>query len=330
MFDYKGYTKEKIEQLCDDKFAHKGFSEWIYWTSEVYSFGKYIRDYGLYPKFLPLMCYCNHGIGDDMVYDHELKNDASCMFVFSDKKCTDYKKESRKPCYIIPAPFVWYRKKYYIEPLNTAKGTLAFPAHTTPEIDLGSDIELYIQELRNLPEEFQPVSVCIHMHDVNKGQHEIFLKHGIPVYTVGNAFDYRFAKRFYDILKNFKYTTSNMVGSYTYYSVEMGIPFSIYGDRPILINNADENIEKGEYQFLKNECYKQSSILFAGLQKEITKEQKEYVEKSLGIQDCASRSQIAKALYGAYLKKGNIFKELPYTLNILRKKIKQKFKRSKR
>lgn len=326
MFDYKGYTEEKIIQLCDEKKSYKGFAEWKYWTSEVYSFGNHIRDYAFYPKMLLLMSYCEHGVGDEMIYNHEVENDASCMFVFSEKKCDDYRKTSSKPCYIIPAPFVWYRRKHHIEPLKIAKGTLAFPAHTTPEIELGSDIELYIQELKNLPEEFQPVCVCVHMHDVNKGQHKIFLEHNIPVYTIGNAFDYRFAERFYEILKNFKYTTSNMVGSYTYYSVEMGIPFSLYGDRPILMNKTDDNVEKGEYKFLENESYMQSSILFAGLHTKITKEQKECVEKDLGLRGSANRLQIAKMLYLAYFKRGNLIKDLLFAINSFRKYLKNKIK----
>ena len=32
-----------------------------YWTSELYGFGKYIRQYGYYPEELPLMIFTDHG-----------------------------------------------------------------------------------------------------------------------------------------------------------------------------------------------------------------------------------------------------------------------------
>lgn len=322
MFDYKGYSEEKLLEVCDEKKAFKGFSNWRYWTSEVYSFGKHIRDYGFYPKALPLMCYCDHGAGDALVYEHELNNDASCMFTFSHKKCDDYKKVSNKPCYKVIAPFVWYRRENEIEQLATAKGTIVFPVHTTPEIDLLSSVEEYIEELKKLPEDFHPICVCLHMHDINKGEHKIFLEHGFPVYTAGNAFDCRFAERFYNILKNFKYSMSDIIGSNTFYSVEMGIPFSIYGKEPLLMNNGDSNLDKGEYKYNESESYKESHTMFAGLNKEITKEQKEYVENCLGVHNSISRIQMAKVLYMAYLKKGNLIKDLLSAINHTRKYLK--------
>lgn len=324
MFDYKGYSEENLKKLCDDKYTHKGFADWHYWPAEVYSFGKHIRNYGFYPQMLPLHIYTDHGVGhySDEISKHELEHDAYCQFYHSAKSVDEYKKVSEKPCYVLLSPFVMCRRKNQIIQSKTAKGTLAFPAHTTPEIDDFSDIELYIKQLKEMPEEFQPVCVCLHMHDINKQQHKIFEKHGIPVYTAGNAFDQRFAERFYEILKNFKYTTSNIIGSYTYYSVEMGIPFSIYGNKPIFMNNSDPNLEKGEYKLDENNEYQRVFKLFEGLNKEITRQQRELVEENLGIKDCISRFKMVQILYAAYFKQGNIIKDLSFSINSYRKYLK--------
>lgn len=302
-FDYKGYSEEKLFKLCNKRIK-RGIAKWIYWPSEVYSFGKHFRNYGFYPSILPLYIYSDHGVAvDTKVYPHELENDAQAMLVYNEEKLVNYKKKSNKPCYKSIAPFAWYRKNKKIKVLKNAKGTLAFPSHSTPDIECEFDIKKYVEELMALPEEMQPVCVCLHMHDINKGQGKLFLEHGIPVYTAGSAFDVRFAQRYYDILKHFKYSTSNLIGSYTYYCVEMGIPFSLYGVGSKYTNNSDENIEKGDYNFEESDDYISANKIFEGINKTISPAQKEHVEFFLGGKDYISRLKMTKILYGAFLNR---------------------------
>lgn len=316
MFNYLGYDEEELLRLCDEVHTNKGKAPWIYWTSEVYSFGLHLRNYGFYPSFLPLYIYSDHGIGNPTITQHETQNDAEWMFVTFDEKAKNYRQESQKPCSTIIAPFIWYRRHNKVNQTQETKGTLAFPAHSTPEVEAEFDIKEYINQLKNLPKDMQPVCVCLHMHDINKGQYKIFIENDIPVYTVGNAFDVRFAERYYDILKNFKYTTSNLIGSYTYYSVEMGIPFSLYGAKNRYFNISDKNLPEGEYNY-ENKEYIASAELFKGINKTISTEQKQYVENILGINSTISRFEFAKILYLSYFKRGNIFKDL--TNKIFRK-----------
>lgn len=328
MFDYKGYSEEKLKNLCDDKYAYKGFANWHYWTAEVYSFGKHIRNYGFYPQILPLHIYTDHGSGfyDIEVPKHELEHDAYCQLYHSSQSVKLFKKSSDKPCYTMLSPFVWYKRKNKIKKSKNAKGTLAFPAHSTPDIDLVSSIEDYIEKLKQLPEEFQPVCVCLHMHDINKGQHEIFEKHSIPVYTAGNAFDQRFAERFYDILKNFKYTTSDLLGSYTYYSINMDIPFSLYGGDVKYKNKGNVNMNIGDMPLNLFYDYNKIAECFKGLNTTINEEQKKLTSLSLGLENACSRFEMAKILYKAYFKKGNLIKDLVFFFKNLRKTIKGRLK----
>lgn len=62
-FGYKDYSEETLLKLCDPNEAKMGLARWIYWTAEVYSFGKHIRNYAYYPSFLPLYCFTDHGAG---------------------------------------------------------------------------------------------------------------------------------------------------------------------------------------------------------------------------------------------------------------------------
>lgn len=273
-----------------------------YWTAEIYSFGKYIREYGYLPSFLPLCIYTDHGPGgSDAPYGHELESDAPVQLFHSGQSVENWRKVSEKPCYIFYSPSVYYRRSRGIERSPDAAGTIAFPAHTTTTIEDISDIKIYIDQLLALPEEFQPVSACLHMHDINKGKHKLFQNRGIKVYTAGNSLDYRFVERFYEILRHYKYSTSNLVGSYAYYSVEMGIPFSIYGNKQKFINSGDPNITRGEWDpYVESQTYRKSYDLFKGLFIEITPEQKEKVEFELGLQTGISRCRMALVLYTSF------------------------------
>jgi len=310
-----GFDEKTLIELCDEKYVHNGYSTWKYWPAEIYSFGKHIRRYGFYLPVLPLNIYTDHGAGKITTEPalHEIESEAYCQFYHSPLIKENWRNFSSKPGYVLYSPFVFYRKTHKTEKAPDAKGTLAFFAHSTPAIENASNVEEYIEQLKNLPEEFQPVSISLHMHDINNETYKIFIKHGVPVYTSGHVCDYRFAERFYNILRNFKYTTSPIIGSYTYYSVEMGIPFSIYGNQPKFINKSDPNVKAGEYNYYDEYAeYRIIYDMFHDLQKEITPEQKELVERDLGLKEGISRFKMAKILYISYLKQGNLVKDLLY------------------
>jgi len=311
----QGFSEEKLLELCSEKYVHNGYARWNFWTAENYSFGKYIRKYANYPWVLPLNIYTDHGAGclNDNPAPHELEAGAFCQFYHNPFLAKKWSEFSQKPCYVLRSPFVFCREVNKIQKSPDAKGTLAFSAHSTPNIDDLSNLDDYVKDLKALPEEMQPVSVCLHMHDINKGHHKVFLKHGIPVYTAGHVCDYRFAERFYGILKNFKYATSNMIGSYTYYAVEMGIPFSIYGDKPVFENSKDPNTAQGKIDFCDHsQNYKEVYDLFNGIFTEITTEQKALVERDLGLKDGLSRKELNKVLRQAYFAQGKLFTDLFY------------------
>lgn len=326
-FDYKGYNEDQLLNLCDEKRTLKGFSDWAYWTSEVYSYGVHMRHYGYYPSFLPLCVYSDHGAdGDSNVYMHELETDASHFLFHYKNKIQNFKTKSQKKVDCIMSLFAWYRRKHNIIQEKNAKGTIAFPAHSIPDIDDVSNIENYIELLKQLPEEFQPVCVCLHMHDINKGQHKIFQKHGIPTYTVGHAFDQRFAQRFYSILKHFKYSTSNSIGSNVFYSVEIGIPFFLYGQEPEYVNISNPNFDKGKVTMDYQKEIISRFETYDNFTKTILTEQKKYVEDCLGINDGISRLELAKILYANYFKNGNLIKDLSCAVKLRLKFLKDKIR----
>ena len=96
---------------------------------------------------------------------------------------------------------------------------------------------------------------------------------------------------------------SNLLGSYVFYSIEMGIPFSLFGDEPNFYNRGDQNIEIGNYVSYKEQpTYKKAIDLFTGFHATVSPAQKEFVEDELGKNQSISRTTAALLLYTALLQ----------------------------
>jgi hypothetical protein len=293
-------SERELIDLCKEP-SKKRVS--LNWVAEVYGFGTMLRKYGCYPDGLPLNIYFSHGITmSNKPGLNEIENNAPFMLYFTPRLRDEYRKISTKPCFCIVSPNVFYRRQNKVSQAGNAKGTIAFLAHTTPLIEDKMNFEEYCQQLRGLPDMYQPVTICLHYHDVNKGIHKVFYEQGFDVETVGHPFHKDFIRRFYNILRRFRFTTSNEVGSYTFYSVEMGIPFFLYGNEPDLYNKGDKNIELGKYDSYKRTAqYQKVRDLFGRPVEKVSQEQRIFVEEELGVYQSISRLKFAYILYSAYL-----------------------------
>lgn len=303
MFDYAGCAEDELVRLCDKKKADRGECRGAYWTSETYSMGRCLRDYAGFPATHPLYVYCKHGVTlDPVAHPYEINTDAEAMLVFNGEQAARYRAASKTPCHVVAMPYVAYRRKRGIEPASDARGALVFPMHSTERTDVLLDFDHYVDQLIALPKEFHPVCVCLYMTDIHKGLHRHFMRRGIPVYTAGAAMDVRFCDRFYDILRRFKYTLSNHVGSYTAYSIEMGIPFSLYGNIGLLRYNEEAHGQKKGICDLHDNEYERLARELIGdeLHLEITPNQKEYADRALGVGQGVSGEELNRILWDAY------------------------------
>lgn len=299
----RGYSNAKILTLCN-KNKSRGFKAPPYWTAEIYGFGKWIRKYCSYPRFLPLCISTDHGAPTrSQPIKSELESSAPVQFYHSSLLVNEWKSLSKKDAHVLYSPFVFCKNINKYKKSPDAKGTLAFPAHTTMHMENESDVEEYIKQLLKLPPKFKPISVCLYYYDILKEKHKIYQKYKIPIYTAGYYLDERFTERFYQVLRNFKYATSNIGGSYLYYSVEMGIPFSIYGQEPLYLNRGDSNFALGKYiSYDQDVFYREMHKLFGGLHTKITFDQKEFVENNLGLKDGVKPDKMRKILYKCLAK----------------------------
>lgn len=303
-------SEKELINLCNNNNVKKGHSIRLFWPSEIYGFGKWIRKYANYPSFLPLAVYSDHSGPplNDIPSNHELNNLAECFLCHNVEKKNNYNKLSRnKKAYVMISPNVFYRRKYNIVYNQSASGTISFPDHSTPDLDFENfDITNYCNKLKSLPKKYQPVRVCLHMHDINNGTYKKYMENNIEVVTLGNTSDIRFIERLYSLIKNTKYITSNDVGTIALLSIEMKIPFFIYGDRVVVKNISDSNLVKGIIPFythpLYEEIYYKCKLDVEKNINEIDINLQYKVEKFLGVHDSISRVEMKIILYKSLFK----------------------------
>ncbi len=284
-----------------------------YATSNMYNFKNILE---LYAKqnFNFDKVHIQHGAyNDKFIPVTDLHTNAEIMFVWSKTFKELWEKESDIPCYILGAPFAHFRRMKMIKQSKSAKGTIAYPLHSIQNIQISYDIDDYCEKLRNLPEEFQPVTVCLHYYDILKyGADKEYEKRGFNTVCARDieairktgkttAADFEYPIGFYRDLRNHKYASANTAGTCAFYAVEMGIPFFLLGEPPISDNSQgiEPNLPKKKniYDASYTPHVKHFFDLFTHEDKTvITPEQKEYVYSALGINDCISREELCKIL----------------------------------
>jgi len=296
-YSYQGFSVQKLEELCGREHRLAAPCPPVYPLCEQYSQGRIYREYARFPYELPLYIYSDHGIHlSTELRPDEREQKAFAMFSYSRSRFPLLQKSLSMPCYRVPHPLIWYRHEHGIAQSSTAKGTICFPAHSVLGKTAIYDIAAFCRQLMELPADMQPVNVCLFMTDIHHGTHLKYLEQGMPVVTAGSVWDFRFADRYYDILKQYKYAISNCIGAYTYYSAEMGIPFSFLP--------TDCEYRSPDNKELPNERAEKKEVekLFLGLHKEITKQQRNYIAYAFDTKECISREEMHEILVKAYAK----------------------------
>lgn len=301
-----GMTDAELVHACEDQFT--GVSAWAHWTSEVYSFGKCLRYWTKYPSIFPLFVYSDHGVGlETHLFPHDLENQAKVHFTWNSVKEQRYKGSADKKVIQIIHPWIAYRRSKGITRTTTPGGTLVFFSHGTTAVKWeGHDTEDYFEQLRKLPDKFQPVVLCLHMHDIKAGLHKELRCQGFPIVTAGNTLSIHFVDRFYDLVKDYAYATSQTWGSQVAYCVELGVPYFFLGERPELINIADKNLPTGvvpQYWDSYHEEYvKKAEALFRLPVDSVTGEQREFIESLLGVDSRITRWQVSWILWREFFR----------------------------
>ena len=258
------------------------------WSSEVYGLGKTFRKMAHYPKFLPLFFTSDHGVVLNSILDINIANGRTRTrrhLTWNPTIAEIYQDNSFFKVSGIIHPWIHYKERMHLTRNYPGKGTIFFPYHTVPAgyITHGFSDEESINYLLNLPRDFQPITVCLHIHDLKTDRPKIFAEHGFAVTSVGNMMAFDYADDFYNLISSFAFSISEDWGSQVAYLVDFGIPCQVLPRKieifpadpatlflaPLQKDIAMENIQKG-YD------------LFADLPRSVSNEQKEFVERHLG------------------------------------------------
>lgn len=306
MYNYVEITDEEVElqhkellKICTIKDESLEFVD-------HYGLGFWLRKYANFPTWLPLYFHGDHGPSlASKILHFELKSIYKVALFHNDFKKNDALKRKFKKVYVVGSPFVHYKNINNLKPENDRKGTICFPYHSTAGVDVHYNWQVYIDELKNLPSEFHPLTICIHFVDIEKGIDKFFLKNGFRVVTAGHKKNIKFTENFYSIIKDKKFSTSNILGSQAFYCTDFGIPFFLYGNKNLIIeNSSNKNMAFGklslnEYIHTNREMsnFDQATLLFEAFHREISIEQRLFTKKVLGIDIALSPKQLKRIFW---------------------------------
>ncbi len=225
----------------------KGYSKkakiFLYDNSEIYSFGRIIKTYGFYPRWLPMPVLSDHSGPNfqEYLFWSEKSLYKVDFFTHTIEKAKLYTDTQRGRGFVMYPPFLWYykRKKSYFDSLKREYITF-IPQHSVPDqvikdylkngfdsVSTAADfeIEALILEMLKFKATGEKIRICLHVHDINRGLHKLFINRGIEVVTAGNSLDDCFVDRFLNILFTSKYMVGNELSTSFLYSTLFDIPY---------------------------------------------------------------------------------------------------------
>jgi len=257
-----------------------------------------LRRYAGYPRPLPMNVRIQHGWYHD-IEDRlsDLHVDQPIQFVWSRRMADRWRAYSQRKVIVSGTPLVHFRHMEGIERRPDAAGTVVFPQHSTRSYDSVYDVQRYCRDLDALPDEYRPITICLHFRDVERLAPG-FRENGYSeIVTAGKsrAPDLGFARNFYSILSRHKYASSNDILTGMFYAIEMGIPFFIYGPEAEDYSTADGS--RGNFKPFADEI----RPLFTGPSTTISDEQRRLVTEELGIEDAMLPQELRRELWNLFL-----------------------------
>lgn len=309
-------TQKEIDQLHSIVHQNKFFIE----GASLYGMKKILLEFLDLPVDLPQSFYLDHGVPlydkNRKLNNNVLQSRFPLILLTNKEQLVSYQKHVKnKTLMAVGALFPRYRHMRQIELKEQRQGTIVFPSHSTLQVDVVKGWSDYVKELKALPEEYHPITVCLYWLDVLRGRHRLFEEAGFDVITMGHFSRQDFAHEFYTTVRRFKYASSNEYGSYLPYCVELGLPFFIYGDQFINQNISQADFyPDGTFKYsdaMGLSAYDQVRILFAKPETppQITEQQQKFVQHILGLDLDIHKDQIREAIllsqkanYPNYLK----------------------------
>lgn len=204
----------------------------FYDVVSAYGMGTIIRHYAGYPHALPLPVAIQHGW--TMVPKRvDARADAPENWYWSAAAEQLYRTAyPTLTTRTVGAPFLYLLKRLAYKPMPPAaqKGSIVFPSHSTPSIEIVCDFDEYAALLAELPAAYHPITVCLYYVDRDRGLDEPFLRRGFPVVTNGaNRYAANFLGNFVRNVHGKRFIFSNQLTSALLFAAAMGLTAYLWG-----------------------------------------------------------------------------------------------------
>ncbi len=230
-------------------------------TNHGYGMGTLFREYAGLSRDEPLTFSSDHGVPidtgleDPVDFDHGLPVFLACN---PDRVASFARRGKPRPIHCA-FPIHYARalmeRKFDWHPPTERLGTIVFPHKSGGTLDRSFDFHGFGKWIADLPDEYQPVVMCIYWMDYLKDRHLPYIELGLPVVTCGNFFDSQFLFRFIDLCSRFRYSCSNGIASSFPLSVLCGCHFFSADAGPVQekkptkevrsVSNPGQNTETG-------------------------------------------------------------------------------------
>jgi|GEM_PF-3676489 len=230
------YDQSNLKKVCSERPLD--WSEYHH-MNHFHGNQSIIAEYaGLAPS-CPLPVGIEHAIPYDLeeAYSYDVTSGLDTFLAVHEKSARLYLDKGIDKAVPVGFSYLYalelYGRKHGPQPEVSRRGTIFFPDKSTLLMETDFDRHSLAQLLLSLPEQYQPVVVCIYWKDYVRGTHLPFLDVGLPVVSAGHIMDAEFQLRLYDLCRHFKYSAANdLAGSFTM-SVLSGCHFFHLGAGPL-------------------------------------------------------------------------------------------------
>lgn len=285
-------------------------------VNQFYGHGHIIKKYCGYPENEPIPMAIQHGYNRF----YKLKHDHFEEPLFDYWVYTPRVKENAIKAYnispdsihILGSPFVYLVDQIQYQPLDfhQRKGTIVFPSHSIPANEIVGTYDYYAEQLKLLPVEFHPITVCLHFHDINLGHHEAFYKRGFSVVTCGNfsPLQNNYLHNFINLCQSHQFIISNSLGSACIYGMYLELKFFIYGDEPQYQPKTEE--EAKDFTKVEIEEYNNLRLSFQSENLDFEKLVNSNYQQEFAAEELGAKYKLSKPELFDYLF--NLRKKRPY------------------
>ncbi len=252
-------------------------------NQKKFGISKIIRELYKIPNWIPLDADIQHGwTAHDTIF--QIANKNRLQLVWSKRVADILFSKGFKRYYQIPNQFISFTKSKFTRS-NYSKGTLFFPQHTDEGWEAKYDLDILINVLKKLPEDCKPITICLYYYDYLNDKIKSRFERNFKVVTAGDISNPKFIEKFFNMMIDYDYCASDTIGTYTFYSVYMDIPFFLIDNHwgHISKESNQEGMNRDDYLKEFPEYKKAHDLFSVESPYIITDKQKEYVYKEMGL-----------------------------------------------